>query len=164
MSKEYLQILLNDNLESDFFEVKEISALELDTKKKDKVFYVEVFIEDIPDTFFKSIKHKERTINFTKYKPISEFPSSSRDLSFTIKNLSSFNKVLNMLESIQDELVYKSFIFDFYKNEKQELIKLGSRIIFQSKYKTLSEEDINTKLNELIKPVLEIDGVFIEGM
>ena len=164
LSKEYLQILLNDNLESDFFEIQEVSSEELDTKKKDKVFYVEVFIEDIPDTFFKSIEHKEHSINFTKYKPISEFPSSSRDLSFTIKNPSSFDKVLNMLENIQDELVYKSFIFDFYKNEKQELIKLGSRIIFQSKYKTLSEEDINKKLIELIKPVLAIDGVFIEGM
>ena len=164
LSKEYLQILLNDNLESDFFEIQEIFAEELGTKKKDKVFYVEVFIEDIPDTFFKSIEHKEQTINFTKYKPISEFPSSSRDLSFTIKNPSSFNKVLSMLENIQDELVYKSFIFDFYKNEKHELIKLGSRIIFQSKYKTLSEGDINKKLDELINPILAIDGVFIEGM
>ena len=164
LSKEYLKTLLNNNLELDFFEIQEVSAEELDTKKKDKVFYVEIFIEDIPDAFFKSIEHKENDINFTEYKPISEFPSSSRDLSFTIKNLTSFNQVLNMLENIEDELVYKSFIFDFYKNEKQEIIKLGSRIIFQSKDKTLSEEDINRKLIELIKPVLAIDGVFIEGM
>ena len=164
LSKEYLHMLLNDNLESDFFEIQEIAAEELDTKKKDKVFYVEVFIEDIPDNFFKLIEHKDQTINFIKYKPISEFPSSSRDLSFTIKNPSSFNEVLNKLENIKDELVYKSFIFDFYKNEKQKIIKLGIRIIFQSKYKTLSEEDINKKLTKLIKPVLAIHGVFIEGM
>jgi len=69
-----------------------------------------------------------------------------------------------MLENIQDELVYKSFIFDFYKNEKQETIKLGNRMIFQSQFKTLSDEDINKKLNELINPILAIDGVFIEGM
>jgi len=69
-----------------------------------------------------------------------------------------------MLENIQDELVYKSFIFDFYKNEKQETIKLGNRIVFQSQFKTLSDEDINKKLNELINPILAIDGVFIEGM
>ena len=164
LSKEYLQTLLNDNLESDFFEILEISAEELDTKKKDKVFYVEIFIDDIPDIFFKSIEHKERDISFIKYKPISEFPSSSRDLSFTIKNPLSFDKVLNTLENIQDDLVHKSFIFDFYKNEKQEIIKLGCRIIFQSKYKTLSEGDINKKLDELINPILAIDGVFIEGM
>ena len=69
-----------------------------------------------------------------------------------------------MLENIEDELVYKSFIFDFYKNEKQETIKLGNRMIFQSQFKTLSDEDINKKLNELINPILAIDGVFIEGM
>lgn len=164
LSKDYLQTLLNDKLESDFFEIQEISASELNTKKKDKVFYVETFIEDIPDSFFELMESKEQAIKFSRYKPISEFPSSSRDLSFTIKNPSSFNKALNMLENIQDEIVYKSFIFDFYKNERQEFIKLGSRIIFQSKYKTLSEEDINKKLNELINPILAIDGVFIEGM
>ena len=164
LSKEYLQTLLNGNLESDFFGIQEISAEELDTKKKDKVFYVEVFIEDIPDDFFNLRVDREKAINFIKYKPISEFPSSTRDLSFTIKNPLSFEKVLNMLENIEDELVYKSFIFDFYKNEKQETIKLGNRMIFQSQFKTLSDEDINKKLNELINPILAIDGVFIEGM
>ena len=69
-----------------------------------------------------------------------------------------------MLENIEDEIVSKSFIFDFYKNEKLKTIKLGFRITFQSKSKTLYEEEINKKINEFIKPILELDGVFIQGM
>ena len=157
-------MLLNANISTDFFEIHEISAKELDSKKKDKVFYVEVFIEDIPDDFFKPIEDKEHSINFIKYKPISEFPSSTRDISFTIKNPLYLNKIINIIENIQDEIVYKSFVFDFYKNEQQELIKLGVRMIFQSHSKTLSEEEINKKLNELIAPILSTDSVFIEGM
>ena len=123
-----------------------------------------MFVDDIPDQFYELNIDMSKSTSFIKYKPISEFPSSSRDLSFSINDPKSFNEVVNMLENIQDEIVSKSFIFDFYNNEKLNTIKLGNRITFQSKFKTLSEEDINKKLKELIKPILELDGVFIEGM
>ena len=164
LTKEYLQNLLNNNISIDFFKVNEIPFDELDTKKKDKVFYAEVFIDDIPDQFYQLKLNINQSINFINYEPVSEFPSSSRDLSFSISDPKSFDEVVYMLENIQDDIVSKSFIFDFYINEKLKTIKLGIRIIFQSKSKTLSEEDINTKLNELIQPILEKDGVFIEGM
>ena len=164
LSLEYLQNILNDNFSIDFFEIIEIPYHLLDTKIKDKVFYVEVFIDDIPDQFFELNVDINQSINFIKYMPVSEFPSSARDLSFSISDPKNLKEVVYMLENIEDNIVSKSFIFDFYKNKKQETIKLGNRIIFQSKYKTLSEDDINKKLAELIKPILELDGVFIEGM
>lgn len=163
LTKEYLENILNNNFSIDVFKVNEISH-ELDTKKKDKVFYVEVFIDDIPEQFYQLKIDIIQSVNFINYKPVSEFPTSSRDLSFSINNLKSFHEVVIMLENIHDEIVSKSFIFDFYKNEKLKTIKLGHRLTFQSRSKTLSEEDINNKLNELIKPILELDGVFIEGM
>ena len=164
LTKEYLLNLLNDNFSIDFFRIEEIPFDKLDTKKKDKVFYVEVFIDDIPDQFYELKLDINQSINFINYKPVSEFPSSSRDLSFSITDLKSFDKVVYMLENIEDEIVSKSFIFDFYKNEKLKTIKLGFRITFQSKSKTLYEEEINKKINEFIKPILELDGVFIQGM
>ena len=164
ITKQYLENLLNNDFLIDFFEVKDIPFHELDTKKKDKVFYVEAFIDDIPEQFYQPRLDANKSINFINYKPVSEFPSSSRDLSFSISDLKSFNNVIFMLENIQDEIVSKSFIFDFYKNEKLKTIKIGNRITFQSKFKTLSDEEINEKLHELIRPILELEGVFIEGM
>jgi phenylalanyl-tRNA synthetase beta subunit len=55
-------------------------------------------------------------------------------------------------------------MFDFYKNQKTNTVKLGYRFIFQSHQKTLSDDEINTKVQEIINPVLELDGVSIQGM
>ncbi|MDB4828636.1 phenylalanine--tRNA ligase subunit beta [Gammaproteobacteria bacterium] len=161
---EYFQNMLKNILLINTFSISEIPYTDLRTKKKDKVFYAEVFVNDIPEIFFDGALEIQKPTNFIKYKPVSEFPSSSRDLSFSVKNPESFSMVVEMLKNIKDDIISKSFIFDFYKNEKQKTIKIGSRIIFQSHKKTLSEEEVNKKINEIIKPIIEIDGVFIDGM
>ena len=161
----YLNTLLNGELDSEPFQIIEISRDTIDTKKKDKIFYVEIKLDDIPEAFFSNLGNEvENLINFINYKPISEFPCSTRDLSFSISDLSNVNKVLKALDKISDEMIKKSFIFDFYKNKKTETIKVGYRFIFQSTSKTLSEKEINKKLNEIIKPIIMLDGVSIPGM
>lgn len=136
----------------------------LDTKKKDKIYYVEISLESIPASFFSKIATQEKIINFINYKPISEYPSSTRDFSFLIDNPSEVHKVRDMLNKVSDEIIKKSFIFDFYKDEKRKIIKLGFRFIFQSNLKTLSDLEINKKVNEILTPILEIKGVSIPGM
>ena len=74
------------------------------------------------------------------------------------------NIVIALLDSISDDIVKDSFIFDFYKNEKTEIVKLGYRCIFQSNLKTLSDLDINKKVQEILSPILKLDGVSIPGM
>ena len=44
-----------------------------------------------------------------------------------------------MLDNISDEIIKDSFLFDFYKDDKRKIIKLGYRFIFQSHLKTLSD-------------------------
>ena len=73
-------------------------------------------------------------------------------------------KVISMLDEISDEIIKKSFIFDFYKNDKNNTVKLGYRFIFQSNLKTLSDIEINQKTQEILSPILEMDGVNIPGM
>ena len=165
LDHKYLNQLLNGKLATEPFKIIEISRNDLDTKKKDKIFYVEIKIDDIPDSFFSSLDlFQESSVNFIKYKPISEFPSSTRDLSFSIINLSQVDKVLKILDDISDEIIKKSFVFDFYKNEKTGAVKLGYRFIFQASSKTLSDEEINKKVIEIIKPIIELQGVSIPGM
>ena len=161
---DYLNNLLNFNLNENVFKINEIHRNSLNTKKKDKIFYVETLIEDIPASFFSSIRSLRKDINFIKYRPISEYPSSKRDFSFSINDLSKVDKVISIFERVSDEIIKDIFIFDFYKDEKTKTVKLGYRLIFQSKSKTLSDIDINNKVDEIIYPILKIDGVSIPGM
>ena len=165
LDHKYLNRLLNKNSLNEHFKIVEISRNDLDSKKKDKIFYVEIKLDDIPDLFFSDlVDPEEKSINFIKYVPISEFPSSTRDFSFSIKNLSKVKEVLKLLDGISDEIIKKSFVFDFYKDSKSETVKLGYRFVFQSASKTLSDEEINRKVNEIIAPIIELNGVSIPGM
>ena len=165
LDKKFLNQLLNENLDHEYFKVVEIPRANLDTKKKDKIFYVEIALEDIPELFFSGLgETNKKQVNFVKYIPISEFPSSTRDFSFSIMDLSKVNEVIKILENFSHALIKKSFIFDFYKNEKTETVKLGYRFVFQSKSKTLSDEEINKTVEEIIAPIIELDGVSIPGM
>ena len=160
----YLNQLLNTSSENANFQINEISRNNLDTKKKDKIFYVEIAINDIPNSFFLNLSADKKDINFISYEPISDFPSSSRDFSFSITDLSLVNEVINSLDNVSDEIIKDVFMFDFYKNERTDSVKLGYRFIFQSQNKTLSDEEINKKVQDIINPIIELDGVSIPGM
>mgnify|MGYP001261632609 FL=1 len=68
------------------------------------------------------------------------------------------------MNKINDKNIKDSFIFDFYKNEDLNQIKIGVRIIFQSNKKTLSEEEIYKSAENVIKPIIMIEGVSIPGL
>jgi phenylalanyl-tRNA synthetase beta chain len=164
LDQKYLNNLLNANNHEDIFEITEISRNILNTKKKDKIFYVETPLEDIPMSFFSKLSTQQRSINFINYKPISEYPSSARDFSFVIEDMQVVHEIIDMLDNISDKIIKDSFLFDYYKDDKRKIIKLGYRFIFQSHLKTLSDTEINKKVNEILSPILEIDGVSIPGM
>ena len=164
LDQKYLNNLLNENHDEGIFEITEIYRNNLDSKKKDKIFYVETLLEDIPMNFYLKLSTQQRSIDFINYKPISEYPSSSRDFSFVIEDVQAVNEIIDMLNNISDEIIKDSFLFDFYKDDKRKITKLGYRFIFQSHLKTLSDSEINKKVHEILSPILEIDRVSIPGM
>jgi len=161
---EYLYNLLNKDLKEDIFDITEIDRNTLDTKRKDKIYYVEISLDDIPNSFFSNLVINKKAINFATYKTVSEYPSSSRDFSFSIENLYKVDLVITMLNELSDEIIKDAFVFDFYKNDKTKIVKLGYRCIFQSRFKTLSDEEINNKVKEILSPIIKLDGVSIPGM
>ena len=164
LDEKYLNNLLNENHDEGIFEITEIYRNNLDSKKKDKIFYVETLLEDIPTSFLLKLSTQQRSIDFINYKPISEYPSSSRDFSFVIEDVQAVNEIIDMLNNISDEIIKDSFIFDLYRDDKRKITKLGYRFIFQSHQKTLSDSEINKKVHEILSPILEIDRVSIPGM
>lgn len=146
------------------FKILEISRDSVDTKIKNKIFYLELdinleLINSVPD-----IEIKNKKIRFIKYDAISEFPSSTRDLSFLVSNPSSWDNLLSYISKINNTNLKEFYIFDFYKNEKNMTIKIGIRLIFQSHKKTLSDIEIQESIQRIIEPALLLDGVSIPGM
>ena len=121
-------------------------------------------MENIPSSFFSDLSAKQKVINFINYEPISEYPSSTRDFSFLVNDFNLVSEVIDMLDKISDDEIKNSFLFDYYKNDETNIIKLGYRFIFQSRHKTLSDIEINKKVNKILSPILAIEGVSIPGM
>tara|TARA_B100000401_G_scaffold418593_1_gene342568 strand:- start:854 stop:2761 length:1908 start_codon:yes stop_codon:yes gene_type:complete len=164
LDRRYLNEILNLDKNKSVFEIEEIPRENLRTKKKDKIFYTEVLLEDIPEAFLVDHKAKKSSINFIKYVPVSDFPSSVRDFSFSIKDFDTYNTVISCIENFEEENLKDFFIFDFYLNEKLKEIKVGIRLIFQSSTRTLSEEDIQMSIGKILKPIIDLDGVIVPGL
>ena len=160
----YLSGLLDQDSKNQAFVIEEISRKELKTKKKDRIFYLEISIDKIPKHLFEELESTIDQINFIKYQSVSEFPSSSRDFSFSIKDSEKYDAVINYLSDLNDEKLKDAFIFDFYENKKLNEIKVGVRLIFQSNLNTLSEEDIQKSVNKLLQPIIDIEGISIPGI
>ena len=162
MNKLFLEDIFNNR--SDLcFKIEEIERNNLDTKQKSPILYVESKINDIPEEFYKSYKPIKKEVKFIKYNPISDFPSSIRDFSFLITDSSKLEDVLSYFSDISGNYLKESFLFDYYKNKESREVKLGYRFIFQSNAKTLTDEDVNDSLKEILQPVLIIEGVTIPG-
>ena len=91
-------------------------------------------------------------------------PSSIKDISYSVKDFSKIKDLTNLLLNYQSDIVKNVFIFDYFKNEKTEEIKIGFRFVFQSKIATLTASEIDVIYNELITKSLDIQGITIPGM
>ena len=163
ISDQYLeQILSKNNIEQ--FEVIEISRQSLNSKSKNPIIYCEINLDEIS---LDNINYEElsiKDINNIQYVPISEFPSSKRDLSFSVKDFSKCKKLEELILNFENTLLKEVFVFDYYKNEKMKQIKIGFRFIFQSTDRTLKVEEIDYVMNDIIKQTTQIKSVDIPGI
>ena len=142
--------------------IEQIPRNNLDTKIKNNIFYLEIDLDKC-QLNKAHVLNKEMDMEFRKYIPISEFPSSNRDFSFLIADYSKYDEVVETINKIKGMYLKDFFIFDFYKNEKNEEIKIGVRMIFQSNEKTLSDDDIKESISKILEPILSIEGVSVPG-
>jgi phenylalanyl-tRNA synthetase beta chain len=134
------------------------------SKVKTPIFAVELSIKDLFDN---TIQHQTRSNlleHFVKYQSISEYPSSYRDLSISIKD-SDFTQSLNTtIQNIESPLIKERFVFDFFENVKNQEIKIGYRFVFQSHIKTLTDVEIDAEMQLITKAILSIKSVSIPGL
>tara|TARA_B100001093_G_scaffold476995_1_gene503856 strand:+ start:211 stop:2115 length:1905 start_codon:yes stop_codon:yes gene_type:complete len=164
LDKKYIYNLfeeVNINLDE---KILNIPKDNLDSKLKTKIFAVELSIKNIQDNFNQELESYVIKEDYAQYEPISEFPSSSRDLSFSIEDSFKVMHTIEKLDSIKARFLKESFMFDYYKNDKTDITKVGFRFIFQSHEKTLTDPEIDESINNIIESMLQIDSVTIPGL
>tara|TARA_X000001036_G_scaffold237095_1_gene221188 strand:- start:5763 stop:7667 length:1905 start_codon:yes stop_codon:yes gene_type:complete len=141
-----------------------IDRTKFNSKVKTPIFFIELKIEDL-DRNIRNYETKEIPLsNFIKYQPISEFPSSYRDLSFSVKDSSRIIEIVNTLDSVESGIIKNSFMFDYYENKKINETKIGYRFIFQSNKKTLTDIEINDEIEKITDLALSIKSVSLPGL
>ncbi len=159
---DWLFSILNKNFPATDFHISYISRDNIDTKLSSKICYLEFKIELLE----KKLRAKEVKLTnvYKKYEPISEFPCSIRDLSFSIKNLEDYHELQNKILEYKHNLLKEAFIFDFFENKKNNEIKLGFRFIFQSNQQTITELEVNQIVSDIIETATKINTVKIPGL
>ena len=102
--------------------------------------------------------------SFVQFNPISDLPSSFKDISYSIKDYSKTQALQDLLLKYQSDIIKNIYIFDYFKNERQEEIKIGFRFVFQSKKATLTTNQIEHVLNDIMAQSLKIEGIEIPGI
>lgn len=163
IDKTYLDNILGKLFPDKDLKIINIDRKEVASKSKSEIVYTEIE--------FKYCKHNSQTEipkksknSFTKYKPISDYPSSSRDLSFSVKDIDKYYELQDTLLNFKHKLIKEIFIFDFYNNFKNNEIKIGFRFVFQSKSSTITDIEVNEVINQIIDISLDINSVEIPGL
>ena len=164
ISIKYLSTIFAEILPNITFDFKTISRDKLDTKLKSEIIYLEMDVEMLSDDVLHYVELSKPAKEFIQYKPISELPSSYKDISYSIRNYNKVEELQNLIFNFKYEILKDIFIFDYFKNDKKNEIKIGFRFIFQSKNETLTSSQIDKVLNDIISMSLEISGIEIPGL
>jgi phenylalanyl-tRNA synthetase beta chain len=165
IDKQYLENILKNNFLSSKKGVIEIPRERVNSKKSTPIFYIELELNELLNNIVLDEKRVfEFPKTFTQYQEISDFPSSFRDLSFSVKDPGVSKQLQNLILDFQHPILKEGFIFDYFVNKSTNEIKIGFRLIFQSKIKTIEEEEVNNVLNAIIDDALSLKMVEIPGL
>ena len=157
-------MLFQEIFPNEVFNFKIISRDLLDTKIKNEIVALEVDVNSLSSDIFSYKEVSQSPESFAQYSPISDLPSSLKDISYSIKDYSKTEELQDLLLNYQCDIIKNIYIFDYFKNEKQEEIKIGFRFIFQSKKATLNSNEIELVYNDIVTKSLSITGVSIPGI
>ena len=165
IDKQYLQNILTELLPNLSLKINVLDRNAYQTKIKNEIVYIDIDLDELTIKDISNIKLEDVNSNiFKEYIPISDFPSSSRDLSFSVKTSSGLNKLEKFILSYKDKLLKDIFIFDFYLNKEKQEIKIGFRFVFQSNAATITDSQVNEIVGKIIDNALKIKSVSIPGL
>jgi phenylalanyl-tRNA synthetase beta chain len=164
INKQYLADVFKTIIPNKELDLNVLSRDSLDTKLKNEIVSLEVDIDTFSDDILSYKENSRPPVAFNQYIPISEQPSSFKDISYSIKDFSKTNDLQNLLLNYKNKIIKQVYIFDYFKNDKKEEIKIGFRFIFQSKSTTLTTHEIDLVYSDIVNESLKISGIEIPGM
>jgi phenylalanyl-tRNA synthetase beta chain len=113
-------------------------------KFRQSVYVFELNVEAI----YKVLK---QTRQVTRAVEISHFPAIKRDMAFLASNVLKHQEVLDVLKTADEPLLRHVELFDEYRSEQLGADKrsLAYRLTFQSTEATMTDADIDSRLNRL---------------
>ena len=162
ISDKYLKNVVDSNLSACNPIIENISRENLDTKIKSPILFTEMGLADFKfeEEDAKLLEHINKEI---KYKDISEFPSINRDVSFLIKNKEKIKPVNDLVSKYNNKILKDKFIFDIYNDQKTNFTKIGFRFIFQSREKTLTVDEVDVVIKNIVETVTNDGEVEVPG-
>ncbi|MEE8637693.1 MAG: phenylalanine--tRNA ligase subunit beta, partial [Candidatus Margulisiibacteriota bacterium] len=97
------------------------------------------FFEIDLDALFKLVKEERR------YKPLPKFPSVSRDIAMFIPKGVENQLIISTIKMTGGELIENVYLFDRYKDS------LAYRIVYRDPEKTLTDDEVNSKHEEIVQ-------------
>jgi len=164
LDEKYLQDLFGSFVTDIDKMIKRVNRDSIDSKIKTPIFAFEIPLDKLSSEIAELSSSTIINNTFTKYREISDYPSSYRDFSFSIENHEDLPKLYDCIEEIDIEFLRDFFIFDYYEDKKNKRIKIGYRFIFQSNSKTLTEKEVNNSVNNLLEPILNIGSISVPGL
>lgn len=162
IDEQYFKKMLN-KLQINNLDITTISRDNLKSKNKNEILFTEIDISEIKD-IINQIDATSPPNDFTKYKIVSEYPSSTRDLSFSVKQNDSLKILEKMVLNYKDPLIKDVFVFDYFSNKKTNDLKIGFRFIFQSNETTILDVEVENIINDIINQAYLIKNVEIPGL
>ena len=141
-----------------------VSREPLDTKIKNEIITLEVDIDRFSTDILSYKEISKSPESFAQYSPISDLPSSFKDISYSIKDYSKTQELQDLLLNYQSDIIKNIYIFDYFKNEKKQEIKIGFRFIFQSDKSTITSTQIELIYNDIVNQSLKINEILIPGI
>ena len=96
---------LKEILPNEVFNFKTISRELLDTKIKNEIVTLEVDIDSFSTNILSFKEISKSPESFAQYSPISDFPSSFKDISYSIKDYSKTQELENLLLNYQCDII-----------------------------------------------------------
>jgi len=117
-------------------------ALHPDIQRSCELAKPAFFFEVDLDALFKLIAEEKR------YKPLPRFPSVSRDISMFVPSDLENQTIIELIKKTGTTLVEDVFPFDKYKDS------VAYRVIYRNPERTLTEEEVNKKHQEIIQALI----------
>jgi phenylalanyl-tRNA synthetase beta chain len=89
------------------------------------------------------------------YQEGSKFPAIMKDLSFSLSKETNFVKLRNIIQDNFILLKQVEFFDIYFDDEREDTIKIGLRLTFQSDTETLTSEEIENQMNSIQKCLVQ---------